>query len=99
MFAARQIALASRRERLIAQAELQRMRIGAAFQRWEKPAAVVDQGIAAGRFLKSHPLLLAGVIAVAAGLGRRSLLRWAGRGFVAWRTWHSLGGWMHRLRI
>lgn len=97
MFAARQIELAGRRERLITQAELQRARIAAAARRWEKPAGVVDRGIEVARFLKSHPLLLAAAVGSAVVLGRRSLLGWVGRGFVAWRAWRSVGGWVRRL--
>ena len=96
MFAGKQTELARRRERLIARAAQQRAGIATAFQRWEKPAGVLDQGITAARFLKSHPLLLAAVVAVAVVLGRRNLLAWAGRGFVAWRTWRSVEAWGRR---
>lgn len=99
MFSERQIALASRRERLLAQADLQRAQIAAAFRHWERPAAVADRGIAVVRTLKAHPLLLAAVVGVAAVLGRRSVLRLAGRGLIAWQTWQSVAGWMRRLRV
>lgn len=96
MFADKRMELALRRERLVTQAEAQRAQIAAAFRRWEKPAGVLDRGVEAARFLKSHPLLLAAAIGVAAALGRRRLLRWTGRGFVAWRAWRSIGAWVRR---
>lgn len=92
------IELARHKERLIARAGQQRTAIVAAFRRWEKPAAAIDRGIAVAHFLRAHPLLLAAGLAVAAVLGRRNLMRWLGRGLVAWRTWRSLGAWVRRFR-
>lgn len=90
------IELARRKERLIARAGQQRAEIVAAFRRWEKPVGVIDRVIGVARFLKAHPLLLAAGLALAAALGRHNLIRWAGRGLVAWRTWRSLGAWLRR---
>ena len=95
-FTERMIELARRKERLIGRAEGQRGEIAAAIQRWEKPIGVVDRGIAVARFLRAHPLLLAGAAVAAAVLGRRNLVRWLGRGWVTWRTWRALGNWVRR---
>ncbi len=90
------IELARHKERLIARAGQQRAEIIDAFRRWEKPAAAIDRGIAVARFLRAHPLLLAAGLALAAALGPRNLIRWLGRGLVAWRTWRSLGARVRR---
>lgn len=97
MFTARLVELARRKERLIARTAAQRTIIADAYQRWQKPAGLVDRGLAVVRFLKSHPLLFAIAVAAAAAAGRRKLVRWAGRGWVAWRTVRTLGAWARSL--
>lgn len=92
----RLIELARDKERLIARTAAHRMVIADAYQRWQGPASVVDRGIAVGRFLKAHPLLLMVGAVVAAMMGRRNLLQLAGRGWVAWRAWRALGAWARR---
>ena len=96
MFTERLIELARRKERLIARTAAQRSVIADAYHRWQMPASMVDRGVAVARVLKSHPLLLAIGVAVAAAVGRRGLLHWIGRGLVAWRTWRALGAWVRR---
>ena len=97
MFTGPLIELARRKERLIARAAAQRRVIADAYHRWQKPAAMVDRGVAVVRFLKAHPLLLAVGAVVAAAAGRRNLLRLAGRGWVAWRAGRGLVAWARRL--
>jgi hypothetical protein len=97
MFTDNLIELARRKERLIARTAAQRMVIADAYQRWQKPASVLDRGVAAVRFLKAHPLLLAIGVAAAAAMGRRNLLYWIGRGWVAWRAGRTLSAWVSRL--
>ena len=96
MFTESLIELARRKERLIARTAAQRTAIADAYRRWQKPASMVDRGVAVARFVKAHPLLLAIGVAAAAALGRRNLLQWAGRAWVAWRTWRALGAWARR---
>jgi hypothetical protein len=96
MFAARRMEIARRKERLIALAAVQRTQAANAFRRWEGPAAVIDRGIEAVRYVKSHPLLLGAAVAVLVVAGRRSVFKWVGRGFVAWRAWQSLAPWRRR---
>lgn len=97
MFTENLIELARRKERLIARTAAQRTAVAAAYQRWQKPASMLDRGIAVARFLKAHPLLLAIGVAAAAAVGRRNLLHWIGRGWVAWRAGRTLGAWVSRL--
>ena len=96
MFTESLVELARGKERLIARTAAQRTAIAGAYQRWQKPASMLDRGIAVARFLKAHPLLSAIGVAAAAALGRRNLVQWAGRGWVAWRTWRALGAWARR---
>lgn len=97
MFTARLVELARRKERLIARTAAQRTVIADAYQRCQKPAGIVDRGVAVARFLKSHPLLFAIGIAATAAVGRRKLVGWAGRGWVAWQTVRTFGAWARRL--
>ncbi len=87
------IEIARRKERLIARAERQRVAIAVSCLPWRKPFAAADRVMACARFLKENPLVLGIAVTVAAIIGRRSLLRWTGRGFFVWRAWRSLDAW------
>jgi hypothetical protein len=93
----RLIELARRKERLVARAAVQRAEIAAAFHRWQGPIGIADRALAAGRFLRAHPVLLVVALAVAAVLGRRRLLGLASRGFAVWRLLRALRAWMGKL--
>jgi hypothetical protein len=82
--------IARRKENLVAKSVSQRAALVAEFGGWQKPIDVIDHGIAAARFLKSHPLPVATAMVVVAVLGRRKLLRWAGQGLVVWRAWRTV---------
>lgn len=72
-----------RRARLQAKIEAQRNAVGIITERWEKPLAVADTGLAALRFVKSHPVLVAGV-------GAAFVFRYRGASGLAtagWRLW------------
>jgi hypothetical protein len=97
IYTERLIEIAHRKERLIATAAQQRAVIADAFRSWQKPIDVIDRGVVATRYLKAHPLLVAVSIIVVAVLGRRSLLRWVGRGLFVWRSWHALQAWTRGL--
>ena len=88
---------AGRKERLIARAAQQRAEIAAAVLRWDKPISVLDRGLAAARFLKEHPLVVVAASTAVIVLGRRNLLRWTGRGLIAWRAWRSVNAWTRRV--
>lgn len=96
MFTERLIELARRKERLIARAEQQRAIIAQAYHRWQKPASLVDRGIAVVGFLRLHPLLLGVGLAAMIALRRRNLLSWAGRGWMMWRAWRSVNAWARK---
>jgi hypothetical protein len=93
----RLIEVARRKESLIAASARQRAMLAAELRAWQKPIGMIDRGIAATRFLKAHPALVAAGVVVAGVLGRRSLLRWVGRGVVVWRSWRALQTVVRRL--
>ncbi len=85
------IAIARRRERLIARAGAQRAAIAGTFHELEEPAAIADRALGVVRFLRSHPLLTAAAVAVAAvALRRPGVLSLAGRALAAWRLWRTI---------
>lgn len=99
IYTARLTEIARRKERIVASIGREREMISAEFRAWQKPLEVLDRGIAATRFLRAHPVLVAAAIALAAILGRHSLLRWAGRGLVVWRSWRALQTWVRALNV
>ena len=98
------IRLAERRERLVAQAAAQRLRLAQNIEPWRIPLARADQGLAALRYIKSHPAWIVGGVALLAVLrpGRVGNLlavlrhgrvgKWLGRGWVTWQMLHKLRG-------
>lgn len=72
-----------RRARLQSKIEAQRVALGVITSRWERPLAVADAGIGVARFLKAHPVAVAGISALI-------VLRWrgiSGLARAAWRVW------------
>lgn len=53
----RMIRLVERRERLVAQAAAQRVALAQNIEPWRMPLARIDQGLAAVRFIRSHPVI------------------------------------------
>jgi hypothetical protein len=92
----RMIDVARRKERLVARCEGQRVLVAQACVRWREPARIVDRAWSVVRFLRLHPAALVAGAAIAMVLGRRHLLKWAGRGIFAWRTWRAVSGWLRR---
>lgn len=84
--------LAERRERLVTQAAAQRMALAQNVEPWRIPLARADQGLAALRYLKSHPAWIIGGGVLFAALRPGSVGKWLGRGWVAWRMLHKLRG-------
>lgn len=82
---ARLIELAERRATLVARAATQRAELLQAAAPWRGPLAVVDQGLAAVRYLGSHPALLVGVVAFVAALRPMRAAKWLRRGWLMWR--------------
>jgi phage antirepressor YoqD-like protein len=84
------IRLTERKRLLIEQAAIQRATVAQEIEPWRPVVARADQGLALGRYLKSHPLLLVGGAALVAAVGRGRLVRWLGRGMFAWRMISNL---------
>lgn len=92
----RLIQLAEHRATLIARAGSQREVLAQSANRWRKPLAVVDKGVAAVHYLRQHPPLLFGISATVAVLRPRAAFRWARRSLVVWRLARSV---KHKLGI
>jgi len=77
------LGLAQRRGELLARIAVQREEMAEIEAEWNAPLALADQGMAAVRFLRHHPLLVAGAIAFVA-IRRHSMaaLMWG-----VWRVW------------
>ncbi len=78
------------RAELLARIEVQRGQLAGIGSNWEGPLALADRGLSIVRFLRAHPLLLAGVVALvvlrrrnAAGLFDHAWLVWKGYRYVA----------------
>lgn len=95
----RLIEVMRRRERLIARAEAQRAAVREGFGGLRGPISVVDRGIAAGRYLRSNPLVLVAGVAVLAAFRRRGVLSLAGRAFAVWRTWRAVRSWAGKMGV
>jgi len=72
-----------RRGELLSRIDFQRKQLAGAAERLQVPFAVADRGLAAVRFLRSHPVLVAGVAAVLV-IRRRGA---AGLARIFWRMW------------
>lgn len=86
------IRLAERRERLVAQAAAQRMALAQNIEPWRNPLARVDQGLAALRYIKSHPAWIVGGVVLVAALRPGRVGKWLRRGWVTWAMMHKLRG-------
>lgn len=84
--------LTKRRERLIEQTAAQRMALAQNIAPWRIPLARVDQGLAALRYLRHHPVWIVGGGIVLAALRLRRVGKWLGRGWVAWRMLQPFHG-------
>ena len=82
---AKLIELAERRKILVARAATQRAELSQALAPWRGPLAVVDQGLVAVRYIRSHAALLAGVVAFVAPLRPLRVGKWLRRGWLVWR--------------
>jgi len=81
-----------RRARLIERSEAQRRDLSAQLELWQAPLALADRSIAAGRYLRRHPSIVAAAVALLVLLKPGRAFAWARRGFVLWRTWRWVSG-------
>jgi hypothetical protein len=84
--------LAEQRERLVAQAAAQRTALANAVEPWRTPLAIADQGLAALRFIKRHPVWIIGGAVLFAAVRPGSAGKWLGRGWLTWRVVQQLRG-------
>ena len=77
------LGLTQRRDELLARIAVQREEMTGIEAEWNAPLAVADQGVAVVRFLRQHPLLVAGAIAFVV-IRQQSVaaLMWG-----VWRVW------------
>ena len=86
-----------RKERLIARCAADRVAIAEAFHNLRGPIAVVERAMAVTRFLRSHPLIVAAVVAGLIGFRRGSVAGLVTRGLAVWRTWRAISPWLTRM--
>lgn len=83
--------LAKRREHLVREAAEQRVMLSQSVNALRTPLIFVDRGLAVMRFIKIHPILIAGGSAILVKLLKKSFLgKWFGRGILAWRLLREL---------
>ena len=82
--------LADRRRQLVAQAAFQRAALAQDMVPWRARMALVDQGVAAFRYLRSHPFLILGVTLLFAAVRPRGAGKWLRRGWLAWQIGRRL---------
>lgn len=82
---AKLLELAERRASLVARAATQRVELSQRFAPWQAPLAVVDQGVAAVRYLRNHPGVLALIVTFAVVSRPRRVVSWLRRGWLLWR--------------
>ncbi|MEO8417527.1 MAG: YqjK-like family protein [Methylophilaceae bacterium] len=80
------IQLAERREHLIAQAAAQRTALAQSIEPWRMPLTLVDQGLSALRFIRSHPAWIVGGAALLAVLRPGRAVKWLRRGWLSWQV-------------
>jgi hypothetical protein len=96
MPAAQHVALALRKQQLLARINTQRSQLAAYGAHLETPLALVDRALQAVQFVKERPWV-AGVAALSAVvLGRRKVFRWVGRGWTVWRAVRFAQRWLQQ---
>ena len=85
------LAVMQRRSELLAKIASQREQVRQGGARWQAPLALADQGLAALRFMRARPVLVAGVAALLMWR-RRGVLGVVGMGLRAWKGYRYLTG-------
>ena len=81
-----------RRADLVVSSAVQRAEMSRAGNAWRLPLALADQGVAAWRFARRHPVLLAGAGAIFVLTRPRRSLKWFQRGWALWRVYRGMLG-------
>lgn len=84
------IDITRRKERLSARAQSQRLAVAACFEALGQPIGFADRALEVARFLRAHPVLVAGLAAALFVLRGRGLAGVVGRAFSAWRLWRTI---------
>ena len=75
-----------RRQRLIAQAASQRMLLTKNTYAWRSPLAIADKGLSILRYIKHHPILVAGGgTTLLSIVNPNSISKWLRRSWLAWQ--------------
>ena len=83
--------LAKHRQQLVAQAAEQRAALGANVAPWHAPLALADKGLEAVRYVKRHPVLMIGVVALFAILRRHPGGKWLQRSWAMYELARKFG--------
>lgn len=84
--------LAERRHLLVAQAAVQRAALADDVKPLRARLALVDQGMAAFRYVAHRPALIVGAVLLLAALRPRRAGKWLQRGWLAWQLGRRLRG-------
>lgn len=80
------ITLAKKRQRLVEEAQMQRLAVANQLQAWHKPISMLDYAINMLRYVKQHPILVAsGGSALLSMFKPNALSLWLQRGLLAWQ--------------
>lgn len=80
------ITLAKKRQRLVEEAQMQRVAVANQLQAWHKPISMLDYAINMLRYVKQHPVLVAsGGSALLSMFKPNALSLWLQRGLLAWQ--------------
>ena len=90
------LAVMQRRGELLARIAAQREQMTETGARWQAPLALADQGLAVMRFLRSHPALVAGVVALFM-VRRRGVVGLVKGGWRMWKGYRYLTALSERL--
>lgn len=90
------LAVMQRRGELLAKIAAQRGQVAQIGARWQAPLALADQGLAVVRFLRSHPALVAGVVALFL-IRRRGVVGLVKGGWRVWKGYRFLTALSERL--
>ena len=78
------IRVAERKASLVSKIGRQRTELAQILEPWHEPLAIVDKGLLAIHYLKSHPVLLVGLAIVSVVLRPKFSTKWFQRGWMVW---------------